>query len=131
MGWKEFFFGDTAKKTTGRFQSVDWSGIDGRWATVEAMAASSDQVQKKQAIIQADMLIDAIMKEAGVAGTTMGDRLKNLNGKLSREILNGLWGAHKKRNELVHEHGSHVEGWEVQQYLAAFKAAVSQMRGLK
>lgn len=131
MGLREFLFGDAPKKGgSGKFQSVDWSAVEGRWATLEAMAGQ-DQVQKNQAIIQADMLIDSIMKEAGVEGATMGDRLKSLTGKMPREVYQQLWQAHKKRNELVHEHGSFVADWEIRQHLKSFRDAINQMRGMR
>lgn len=131
MGLREFLFGDAPKKGgSGKFQSVDWSAVEGRWATIETMSRQ-EQVQKKQAVIQADMLIDSIMKEAGVGGTTMGERLKSLSGKMPREIYQQLWQAHKKRNELVHEQGSFVADWEISQHLKSFRDSISQMRGMR
>lgn len=99
--------------------------------SLDAMAASTDQATIKQTIIQTDILVDTIMKEAGIRGATMGERLKSLRDDLPRHVYSPLWQAHIKRNELVHEHGSFVADWEKDKYLKAFKEAISAMRGIR
>lgn len=113
------------------FRAVDWLEAEGKWRGVQAMASSSNQADIKQALIQADILIDSIMKQAGVGGTTFGERLKSARALLPHDVYQKLWKAHLKRNELVHEHGSFVADWEKQTHLAAFEQAMSAMRGLK
>ncbi len=116
---------------TGTFRKIDWLEIEGRWRTVQELGQSSAQTDTKQALIQADILIDSIMKQAGVAGTTFGERLKNLKEIMPKHIYQKLWQAHIKRNELVHEAGSFVAEWEKTTHLAAFEQAIGSMRGLK
>ena len=50
---------------------------------------------------EADKLLDYIMQAKGFQGDTMGDRLK-LNGDRFSD-LNGIWTAHKLRNQIAHE----------------------------
>lgn len=129
MGFFDFLFDKKTSSNHAQFRRVDWHAVEGRWVAIDQMAKSNDQAQKKQAIIQADMLIDDIFKQAGVAGNNMGERLKMVAGSLSKTVYNQLWQAHKKRNELVHESGSFVADWEIGQYLNGFRSATSELRG--
>lgn len=130
MGFlKDLFFGGVGSKTA--FRKVDWLDIEGRWRAIQAQASSKAQADAKQALIQADILVDSIMKQAGVAGTTFGERLKSLRTVLPNHVYQKLWQAHIKRNELVHETGSFVAEWEITTHLNAFEGAISAMRGLK
>jgi hypothetical protein len=131
--WATLLGIEGSKKSSGgiRFRGVDWLAIEGKLRTIELLANQKDQTSAKQVIIQADMMIDSILKQANVPGQTMGERMKAINSLLSRDVSNKLWQAHKKRNELVHEDGSFVADWEKQTYLSSFKEAVSAMRGLK
>lgn len=116
---------------TTSFRRVDWLGVEHQWRTIEALATSREQANVKQALIQADTLVDSIFKQAGVAGTTFGERLKGLKTRTNPQVYRKLWQAHLKRNELVHEAGSFVADWERNQHLKSFQEAVSFYRGMK
>lgn len=60
---------------------------------------SSDSMQ--MTIVKADKLLDKAMRDYGVKGQTMGERLKARKGYWSSE--NTLWSAHKLRNQIAHE----------------------------
>jgi len=113
------------------WRSVDWLAIDGQWRAITALGKSQAQADLKQALIQADSLFDSILKQANVAGATLGERLKTLRETLPKQTYRQLWGAHLKRNELVHESGSFVADWERKQYLEAFDQAIKAVRGLR
>lgn len=112
-----------------RFRAVDWASVEARVSSIKMAANASDQAQKKQAIIQFDMLLDDVLKQAKAPGTSMGERMRSIGPMLAKNTNDKLWQAHKKRNELVHESGSFVADWELQQYLLGFENALSEMRG--
>jgi hypothetical protein len=56
------------------------------------------------AIIEADKLIDTILKSNGFAGETMAERLRRINPH-QLTSLDELWEAHKIRNDIVHTPG--------------------------
>ena len=128
MGW--FSFG---KKSVSRksFRQLDWLEIEGKLRNLDIMAKSTDQAQTKQVIIQVDMLIDSMLKDAGMVGGTMGERLKTLRNKVDKKTLDLLWRVHKKRNELVHDHGSFVAQWEVSKFYNDAKTAINNLRGIR
>ncbi|MEX0594499.1 MAG: hypothetical protein WD157_00130 [Patescibacteria group bacterium] len=127
MGW--FGFGKKSAKIG--FKNVDWLEVEGKLRQLDAMNASADQVMAKQLIIQVDVLIDSILKQGNCPGQTMGERLKSLQNIANRSTLNMLWGVHKKRNELAHESGSFMAGWEKDKYYQDAKMAISNLRGIR
>ncbi|MDP3965796.1 MAG: hypothetical protein Q8Q13_03295, partial [bacterium] len=56
------------------------------------------------AIIEADKLIDTILKSSGFAGETMAERMKRINPHQLTSVED-LWEAHKIRNDIVHTPG--------------------------
>lgn len=73
-----------------------------RWAEIQRHVESTKEAEWKFAVIEADKLLDDILKKAGYVGDTMGDRLKNIQtGQV--QSLNLIWEAHKIRNRLAHE----------------------------
>jgi len=76
-------------------------------------------------VLNADKLVDSAMRECGVGGETMGERLKNNSSKFSD--LNGLWTAHKLRNRIAHESDVTVNYDEARYALSCFKKALKDM----
>lgn len=63
-----------------------------------------ETMEPKLAIIEADKLVDTILKKAGIKGETLGERLRNSQSFISREVYSNMWEAHKVRNQIVHDH---------------------------
>jgi hypothetical protein len=55
----------------------------------------------KLAIIEADIILDELLKEAGYAGNTLGERLRSI-GPSQLQSLDDAWQAHKVRNQVAH-----------------------------
>lgn len=72
------------------------------WKQVSRRLKKMDEAQYKLAIIEADKMLDEILKISGYIGETMADRLKQLTpAQLSN--LEEIWQVHKIRNQIVHE----------------------------
>jgi hypothetical protein len=56
--------------------------------------------------MESDKLLDSTLKELGIKGSTMGERLKN-STSLGLN-LNDVWWAHKLRNRAAHEVGYNI-----------------------
>jgi hypothetical protein len=72
------------------------------WLKIKKHLSYNDESHSKLAVIEADNLLDDVLKSANVRGETLGERLKNLN-PAQLPNLNEIWEAHKIRNRLVHE----------------------------
>jgi hypothetical protein len=56
----------------------------------------------KLAIIEADILLDELLKQRGYAGASLGERLKSI-APSQLQSLQDAWEAHKIRNRIAHE----------------------------
>lgn len=55
----------------------------------------------KLAIIEADIILDEILKEKGYGGVSLGERLKSISPS-QLQSLDDAWQAHKVRNQVAH-----------------------------
>ncbi len=78
-----------------------------RWQEIKGHLDGENPIEWKMAIIEADSLIDDIMKKIGYQGENLGERLKAIEAS-DFDNLNNIWEAHKVRNRLVHEPGKIV-----------------------
>ncbi len=74
--------------------------VTSKWSEISAMQ-NSGAAGLKNALIEADKLLDYVMIQKGFSGETMGDRLKSGGSAFSN--LNAIWAAHKLRNQMAHE----------------------------
>lgn len=72
------------------------------WNAIEDHFYRGTENDLKVAILEADKLLNDALRDAGIMGIQLGDRLKKAN---ERQIpnLNDLWQAHKLRNQIAHE----------------------------
>ena len=72
------------------------------WNKVLTYLSSDSSSDWKLSIIEADTMLDALMKDLGFKGQSLGDRLK----MASQETFKGLssaWEVHNIRNRIAHE----------------------------
>ena len=86
------------------FRINDSQAWQKRWQELEAMLAGGAS-QWAVAVIEADKLLDRVMRSMALPGKDFGERLRFLS--LSRPEIRAVWPAHLIRNRLVHE--SHYE----------------------
>ena len=77
------------------------------------------------AIIEADKLLDKALNEMGVAGKTMGDRLKKSGDKFTD--INAVWRAHKLRNAIAHESDLEIGYKQATTALSIYKQALKDL----
>jgi len=73
-----------------------------RWKIIKAKALSQNPSERKIAIIEADAMLDEMVKKMGYSGETLAERLKNIETS-DFLTLNDAWEAHKFRNKIAHE----------------------------
>lgn len=87
---------------------------------------SGDYSAKKDCIIRFDTLLNKSLREAGVRGVSVGDKLKNARKLFDRDSYNNLWTAHKLRNRLVHE-STRMTDKEMRDAVQYFKLAIRRL----
>jgi len=109
----------------GPVSKISRQDMRNRWDQVISVSQTGGS-GLKSSILEADKLLDQALKQCGMPGDTMGDRLKNArNAFSSRSIYDGVWRAHKLRNTMAHEVGFDLVPSQVREALADFE------RGLK
>ncbi len=97
----------------------EWKNIVERWHS----EASSD---KRLALIEADAFLDSVLKDRGIEGETVAERLENpaLTFSIPRKEL--LF-AHVFRNELVHDVGSTFDPVDGERAFRAYTQALTDL----
>lgn len=95
--------------------TLDTEFVIRHWAEIQQMMKTGGS-GLKNALMEADKLLDHVMLAKGFHGDTMGERLKSGGSKFSD--LNGIWAAHKLRNQYAHEVHIDVVPREVEQAVA-------------
>ena len=98
---------DAQKYTTISKKESDEKLEDSRWTYIRNLVESPDQSNWRQAIIEADIMLDELLTKLGYIGNSIGDKLKNANSN-NFHTLNDAWEAHKVRNDIAHR-GSEFE----------------------
>jgi hypothetical protein len=73
-----------------------------RWEAVEKYMASENPAEWKLAIIEADAMLETMVKKMGYAGATLGEMLKKVEIS-DFTTLDDAWKAHKVRNFIAHQ----------------------------
>lgn len=82
---------------------------------VEAMLKSNNIHELRQAVFEADKLVDQVLRAKNYRGETMGERLKSAREYIDRNVYDGIWQGHKVRNQLAHEHQVQLSTSELKQ----------------
>lgn len=75
-----------------------------KWERVERLMDSHNSSDWKQAIIEADILLDSMLTQMGYEGNSIGEQLKQIE-ESDFVTLNKAWEAHKFRNHIAHKGG--------------------------
>lgn len=93
---------------------------------IENSLKKESEASYAMAIINGDKLLDRALCQMGVAGRTMGDRLKKVgNSKFTQ--LNAVWHAHKIRNQIAHESDFTPTYAQAQHALVTYKQALKDL----
>ena len=82
---------------------------------IEKSLATENEIELKNALMEADKLVDHTMKIQGYAGQTFADRFRIVQENLSKDMNNGIWQGHRVRNQIVHESESKIVNQELRE----------------
>jgi hypothetical protein len=72
-----------------------------RWKRVMELASSGAPSDWRRAILEADIMLSAVLMEAGYEGASVGEQLKHTN-PMQVTTLRLAWDAHMVRNQVAH-----------------------------
>lgn len=94
----------------------------------EVLHLSKLSTGSQLAIIEADKLVDEVLKRRYFKGKTMGERLVSASKVLKDQ--DAVWSAHKLRNRLVHETRASFSKKQLQIALDGFQKALKDLGAL-
>ena len=107
---------------------ADEQTVKNKWAEIEELVKLGNPSRFKTAVLEADKLLDFILKKLSYQGQNLGERMKAIpREKYSREFFNDMWEAHKVRNEIVHNVGYEIHSAVVQDVVNKFKRVIKTL----
>lgn len=96
------------------------------WLAILKKLESENPSDWNLAVMQADSIADNILKEMGLGGETMGERMKSLD-KSRLATLDDLWEAHRIRNEIAHSPEKNVTKHRAVYALSLFEEVLKEL----
>lgn len=96
-----------------------------KWLAIENQLKREEPSSYHLAVLNADKLLDQALRERGVRGETMGERMKTVKETWSN--ANNVWSAHKLRNQIAHESDVAVTYEDARRALASFKQGLRDL----
>lgn len=95
-----------------------------RWIMIR-QTSQQGLMGAKLAIMEADTLLDSALKSMSMPGQNLGERLRFAIYKYPK--LQRVWGAHRLRNQLVHEVSFQLSSHQAKEALDEFEKALKIM----
>ncbi|HSW91178.1 MAG TPA: hypothetical protein VLG09_00850 [Candidatus Saccharimonadales bacterium] len=96
-----------------------------KWLAIENQLKRDEVSSFHLSVLNADKLLDQALRERGVKGETMGERMKAVKDTWTN--ANAVWTAHKLRNQIAHESDVQVSYDDARRALASFKQALKDV----
>lgn len=96
-----------------------------RWLKIENGLVNGDLRSYNYSVLEADKLLDKALKEMGIPGDSMGEKLKKIGNKMPN--IQKIWHAHKLRNQIVHESDFTINYNQARQALMIFRQALKDL----
>jgi len=127
--WR-LFGGGRGRSGVGGGNGLDLDQNRQKWGEIEEMMKLGGPARYKQAVIEADKLLDVTLKEKGFSGEKMADRLRSAQKSMLKEAYNAAWQAHKIRNQIVHESSAEIMDYHAKEAVENYKKALNNLGGL-
>jgi hypothetical protein len=101
MRLHQFASDDAEHYTTLTKKEADTALEHSRWSYIRNLIESTQESDWRQAIIEADIMLDELLTKLGYAGDSVGEKLKLANPTYFH-TLDDAWTAHKVRNDIAH-----------------------------
>lgn len=99
------------------------------WEGIKQKFLSQEESFWKLAVIEADKLVDTVIKAHGFQGDTMGDRMKSIT-EAHLPSINDLWKVHRLRNHLVHTADFHINQAQSQKAMQMYQQVLQDFKAI-
>jgi len=77
-------------------------GMHPRWEHIQSLLEGAGPSKWREAIIEADIMLDDVLTKEGYTGAGIGEKLKKID-ETDVATLQDAWEAHKVRNQIAHQ----------------------------
>lgn len=78
------------------------TGMHPRWEHIQSLIEGNSPSEWREAIIEADIMLDDVLAKEGYEGDGVGEKLKSADSDELKTLQNA-WEAHKVRNQIAHQ----------------------------
>ncbi len=107
--------------------NMDQNFVNNKLAEIDTLIQLGKPSNFSRAVLEADKLLDHILKGYRAPGLTMGDRLKSSRKRFSPENYEAAWQAHKIRNELVHNSQYELIDFQAKITIENYKKVINEL----
>jgi hypothetical protein len=102
--------------------------VNDKWLKVQQLIASTNESDWRQAIIEADIMLDELLTAQGYHGDSIGDKLQSVEPS-DFLTLDNAWTAHKVRNRIAHDGASfQLNEREAKQTISDFEKVFTEFK---
>lgn len=105
-------------------EDLDPKRLAAMWEEIEK-TSDHGLMGAKLSVVEADKLLDTVLRKLHFPGETMGERLKTAAYKYPN--ISQVWGAHKLRNQLVHDSTFEITIRQAKGAVRDFRAALKTL----
>ncbi len=77
-------------------------GMHPRWEHIQTLLEGASPSEWREAIIEADIMLDDVLAKEGYVGDGVGEKLQSAD-EAEFKTLQNAWDAHKVRNQIAHQ----------------------------
>lgn len=119
------------KKRTSRSGAESEVNIQEAWMKIINKTEESQTAETfTLAIIEADKLLDDVLRLLGFQGEHLAERLDQLERRKKAKSTEKLWQAHRIRNNLVHAQGFNITSSQAKEVLGAYENFFKEIKVL-
>lgn len=100
------------------------------WQDILDHVDGENESEWKLALIEADKILENLLRENGYDGVSIGERLKAAEGVGGLKSLQDAWTAHKIRNRIAHETGFVLTKREARIAIESYKKVFEELHFL-
>jgi hypothetical protein len=119
----------SSKGTVKKILTLKDAVLKERWSSIMKKIEAGTPDAYKVAVIDADKLVDDTLKQLGLEGEHMADRLEKLFPQELRS-LDKVWKAHRIRNNLVHNPEFEITMREAKKTLGDYESFLREVKVL-
>lgn len=119
--WEVQIYKDTLRKG-----ALPKGKVPKSWQEISSRIESAEEANYKLAIIEADGLLDDVLKKMGYPGETMSERIQRITPGQLKSIYE-LQEAHKIRNNILHDPNFRLTSQKTREVIGLYEKVLREL----